>query len=225
MVSHSVENRQKGETSKYGARMFDYDRRRLASTETVSTISWWSVEWDKIVESALLRDSARSDKYSVKQLKDNEFTIQGTTMDGRSFTTNVVFKIDKGSVLTSIATTRVEGTVDMGSVPEALEKVASVVSHFEEVMKSVDLDRDAAVSLFLRDYGKFLLPTIEAWRQGRVVDKKQVRSQLRFLVKRIESIKLNSDQRALVPPGENKPLWKIVDATRIALGAATRSVK
>jgi hypothetical protein len=213
--------------------MHDYDRRHIASEETLTHRDWYHVDQsdiEKLAASILSEYSTRLDKVSrPKHVRDYVIEIDGTTTDGRTFRSEVTFFM-KDMTFRSIAKTHVGGAVSMSPVPDALMKMESFVSRLLDACKAVGFEQRQ----IMRTFENSIQPDIEKWRQGEIIDVKSLKSTLRYMVKSLEGLQREFAKEALkpveerigdrVPDGDTQPLRLLVDATRKAIGAAVCSL-
>lgn len=140
---------------------------------------------------------------------DTTFAIEGKTRDGRDWKGTGRIYLNGWAVEVEIDVD-VHGTVDMGPVPDFLDKADRLI---RESIKVID-DRSFTRSL------KWVPESVDTWRKGEPVDKGGLRSQLRDASQWLEG-----KMRGLEIQNFTDPTYKLIDDARKAANAAARKLK
>lgn len=202
--------------------MHDYDRRRAASAkETEFTNQYWPLEVTKILERALKEQDTTLAKFEARQVNDNVISARGTTADGRTFEGEVTVFL-KGENLYTTTKLRLEGSVDMGPMPESLSKVLAVISTLAD--KTLEVLGKNQLGFRYGHYRTALQTKLELWGRGEPVDKRDLRLHLQHLDKDLKDRLFDGRLKMLTP--ENLEILKpLFVATRKAIAAAVRDLK
>lgn len=145
-------------------------------------------------------------RYGLSTTGDTTFSLRGETRDGRTFRGTGRIYLDGPGIRVEFELD-VEGTIDVGPVPDFLDKAGKLLEEFSAQSENEHIRSG-------RQFGA-LLKHIADWHAGKPVDKKILRSLLRFTAKQLEDLQ----HKAGVPKGH--PL----DEARKAVSAAARLLK